>query len=156
MKAAVESWLEAPLGGFVREARVRLALVLETSGKVVAQYGFTRSLDVMSACALAAAITASSDELGRQLDGSPFASLHHDGQGRQLFLGGAETRRGRLLVLAVFDDASSLGLVKLYWGALRHALVEAATAPAAPAAPALAADFERDLDRNLAALFGRA
>ncbi len=155
MRAAVEAWVEAPLAAFVDEARVRLALVLESSGRVVAQHGFTRSLDVMSACALAAAIGASSDELGRQLDGAPFGALHHGGDGRQLFLGRVETRRGRLLVLAVFDDGSSLGLVRLYWQAFQRALADRAPAPVAAERPALAADFEQDLDRNLALLFGR-
>lgn len=157
MKTAVEAWYEAPLVRFVDEARVRLALLLETSGRVMAQHGFTRSVDVMSACALAAAICASAAELGRQLEGAPFASLHHPGAERQLFLARVSTPRGPHILLAVFDEASSLGLVKFYFGAFTTALA-AATPPAAPLAdvPAIGADFEADLDRNLSTLFGRA
>src|SRR4029079_19585529 len=61
---AVEPWVEPPLKRFVDESRAVLALLLHPSGQVLAQYGFARAVDVMSACALAAAIHASSAELG--------------------------------------------------------------------------------------------
>jgi hypothetical protein len=66
MTATVAPWLAAPLAGFVRQARVNLAVVLEPSGRVLAQHGFTRSVDVMAACALVAANSASASERGRQ------------------------------------------------------------------------------------------
>ena len=47
---------------------------------MLAQHGFARSVDVMSACALAAGIHASAGELGRMLDGTPFRGLHHAGR----------------------------------------------------------------------------
>ena len=77
--AAVEAWVEAPLQRFVDEARARLALLLHPSGQVLAQAGFARAVDVMTACALAAASHATSRELGRQVDGKPFRGLHHAG-----------------------------------------------------------------------------
>jgi predicted regulator of Ras-like GTPase activity (Roadblock/LC7/MglB family) len=153
--AAVETWVEEPLARFIDDARVRLVLLLESSGRVLAQHGFTRSVDVMSACALAAAIHASAAEIGRQLDGEPFTSLHHHGQARQIFLAELPTARGSHILLAVFDDATSIGLVRLYFTELSKRL--AATAPAlAAATPAPSfVDFESDLNRNLAKLFGR-
>jgi hypothetical protein len=153
--AVAEGWVEEPLQQFVRDARVLLALLLHPSGQVLAQHGFTRAVDVMSACALAAAIHASSGELGRQLDGRPFGALHHAGERRQIFLAAAETPRGPLVCLAVFDDVTSLGLVQLFFAELRARLASAAPA-ARPAAPVLAGDFELELNRNLAVLFGRA
>ena len=51
--AAVEPWIEAPLRRYVDDARARLALLLHPTGQVLAQAGFTREVDVMSACALA-------------------------------------------------------------------------------------------------------
>ena len=68
--AVVERWVEEPLRRFVDDARVLLALLLHPSGQVMAQHGFTRAVDVMSACALAAAIHASAGALGMQLDGN--------------------------------------------------------------------------------------
>jgi hypothetical protein len=156
MKLSVaENWVEAPLKQFVDEARVQLAVLLNPSGQVLGQYGFASSVDVMTACALAAATTASSAELGRQVDGKPFSGLHYAGKSRQIFLGQVHLRQGPLILLAVFDDESSLGLVQLFFAELCTGLA-AAVQPEAPASPALAEDFERELNRNLAVMFGRA
>jgi predicted regulator of Ras-like GTPase activity (Roadblock/LC7/MglB family) len=98
----------------------------------------------MSACALAAAIHASAGELGKQLEGKPFHVLHHAGKVRQIFIAPAQTPRSLYIFLTVFDQESSLGLVTLYFGEF-----------AEPSPVVLAENFERDLNRNLASLFGR-
>jgi hypothetical protein len=152
--AVVETWVEEPLRRFVSEARVRLALLLHPSGQVLAQSGFTRAVDVMSACALAAAIHASAGELGKQLEGKPFHVLHHAGRLRQIFMAPARTPRGLYIFLTVFDQESSLGLVQLYFGEFAARLADAAPTVEPPPV-VLAEDFERDLNRNLATLFGR-
>lgn len=154
--AVVERWVEAPLQQFVRESGVVIALLLHPSGQVMAQHGFNRAVDVMSACALAAAIHASAAELGRTMDGRPFVELHHAGAERGMFLTEAVTPAGRFLLLAVFDSATSLGIVRLYAEEFGAALAQAAPPPAPEPEPVLATNFERDLNRNLAALFGRA
>lgn len=152
----VESWIEAPLKQFVSDAGAELALLLHPSGQVMAQHGFARAVDVMSACALAAGIHASAGELGKLLDGRPFRGLHHVGRERQIFLAEALWPRGSYIFLTVFGPESSLGIVRLYFDELVAALVAAAPTEDTPATPALAEHFERDLNRNLAVLFGRA
>ena len=152
----VESWIEPPLRQFVADSGVELALLLHPNGQVLAQHGFARAVDVMSACALAAAIHASAGELGRMLDGRPFRGLHHAGATRQIFLGEVLSPRGAYVFLTVFGSESSLGLVRLYFEELVAALNAAASVELPPPSPALAEHFERDLDRNLAVLFGRA
>ena len=153
--AVAANWVEAPLKHFVNEARVQLAVLLHPSGQVLGQFGFARSVDVMTACALSAAIHASSSELGRQLDGKPFTSLHYAGKTRQIFLASVTLAGGALVLLAVFDEESSLGLVQLFFQEF-CAAVAAAAPPASADAPALGGDFERELNRNLAVMFGRA
>jgi hypothetical protein len=152
----VESWIEAPLKQFVSDASAELALLLHPSGQVLAQHGFARAVDVMTACALAAGIHASAGELGRLLDGRPFRGLHHVGRERQIFLAEALSPRGAYIFLTVFGPESSLGLVRLYFDELVTALTVAAPKDVAPVVPALAEHFERDLNHNLAVLFGRA
>lgn len=152
----VESWIEGPLRQFVSDAHAELALLLHPSGQVLAQHGFAKAVDVMSACALAAGIHASSGELGRLLDGRPFRGLHHVGRTRQIFLAEASSPRGAYIFLTVFGSESSLGLVRLYFDELVAGLAAAAPSSSPEAAPALAEHFERDLNRNLAVLFGRA
>ena len=152
---AVETWVEAPLRKFVEEARTVLGLLLHPSGQVVAQFGFARAVDVMSACALAAAIHASSGELGKQLEGKAFRGLHHPGRDRQLYLAEAATPRGTFIFLTVFDQESSFGLVRMYFDTFCKDLAAAAPAASQQAEPVLEDRFEHELNRNLAALFGR-
>jgi hypothetical protein len=151
----VEPWLAAPLARFVRDAGVRCALVLEPSGRVLAAHGFTRSVDVMSACALAAGIHATASELGRMVQGDPYGALHYRGSASQLFLSPLKADGRLLLVLTVFDDETSLGVVRVCFGDFA-ASAHTSNASAEAAAQPLDADFERELGRNLAVLFGRA
>lgn len=149
-------WAEAPLRRFVGDARVELAVLLHPSGQVLAQVGFQRALDVQTACALSAAIHATSGQLGRLVEGAPFRGLHVGGEARQFYIGALPVRGSEVLLLAVFDMESSLGIVQLYLEELRAGVAAAAPLLEAPTEPALAEDFERELDRNLAKLFGRA
>ena len=154
--SAVAKWTEAPLRTFVDDARVHFVLLLNTSGQVLAQYGFARSMDVMSACALAAAIHSTASELGRQMDGKPFFGSHFAGKERQFFLAPLQNNQGTQLLCAVFDSQTSIGLVKLYFEELARALAAAAPVIDPNATAATAEEFERELNRNLAVLFGRA
>jgi len=154
--SVVAPWVEAPLKQFVDDARVEIAVLMHPSGQVLGQYGFARSIDVMSACALASAIHASSAELGRQLEGKPFSALHYTGRDRQIFLGAIPAHGSTLVLLAVFDAESSLGLVQLFLEEFKARIAASTPPPVSDQAPAMAEDFERDLNRNLAQLFGRA
>jgi hypothetical protein len=149
------NWVEAPLKAFVDEARVQVAVLLHPTGQVLGQFGFARSMDVMTACALAAATHASSSELGRMIDGRAFSGIHYAGRERQIFLGTVPIEAGKLILFTVFDDESSLGIVQLYFREFCADVL--AVSPAAKAGPAaLDEDFERELNRNLAVMFGRA
>src|SRR6476620_386781 len=103
MSTAVETWIEEPLMQFIADSRVRVVVLLEPSGRVLAKHGFTRSIDVMSACALAAAIDPSAAELGRQPDGTPCTTSDHAGHERQVCLGGLATGHSAHILLTVFD-----------------------------------------------------
>jgi hypothetical protein len=161
MRARVsEPWVEAPLQRFADQSRVTFALLLQPSGQVLGQFGFTRAMDVMAACSLAAAINVTAAQLGRELEGSPFRELHHAGRERELFIAEAPTARGPLVLLAAFDGESSLGIVRLYFRDLCAALASVASTSPSPAADVETVDIgenlERDLNRSLAILFGRA
>jgi hypothetical protein len=156
IKSAVEGWLELPIRKFVDDSEVTLALLVHPTGQVMAQHGFTRAIDIMSACALAAAIHVSSLELGKMVDGKPFAGLHHGGVQRQIFLAETPTPRGPYIFLTVFDEDSSLGLVRMYFDEFRTNLASAAPPLPASNQPVMNENFETELNRNLASLFGRA
>lgn len=151
---AVEAWTLGPLERFVAEAGARLTLLMTPAGQVLAQHGFTRAVDVMSAAALGAAIVASSGELAIMLQQRQFSALSHQGVEHGIFLGSFDTPRGRLLALVVYGPDSSVGLVQLFFDEFVTDL--AAAAPAEERTKAvLAADFERELNESLATLFGQ-
>jgi hypothetical protein len=76
---ALEPWVIHPLQTFLEESSARLTLLMTSSGQVVAQHGFSRSLDVMTAAALGAGIVASTDELARLMGATRFGALVHHG-----------------------------------------------------------------------------
>src|SRR5205823_4054455 len=111
----------------------RLQLAMTSAGQVLAQHGFSRAVDVMSAAALGAAIMASTDEMARQLRQPPFAALNHQGERHGIFLAGLATGRGRLVALVVYDlDVSSLGLVQLFFEQLAAELQAASPKDSVP------------------------
>jgi predicted regulator of Ras-like GTPase activity (Roadblock/LC7/MglB family) len=150
----LESWVSDPLAEFLRESGARLTLVMTSSGQVIAQHGFTRSVDVMSAAALGAGILATTGEIARMLNVTDgFGAVVHQGDRQGVWLAGFDTPRGRWIALVVFGQESSLGLVRLFFA--RFAQQIRAAAPALiPVRDVLAEGFEIELDSSLRALFG--
>ena len=149
---SVHSWTTDPLEAFVKEAGARLALLMTPTGQVFAQYGFARAVDVMAAAALGAAIVSSTGEISKMLDKSDFSMLSHQGTEHGIFLAGFDSPQGRLVLLAIYGHESSLGLVQLFYDEFVREL-NAVCPEVQPQRPVLAADFERDLNESLAALF---
>lgn len=151
---ALEPWVEAPLQSFLAESSARLTLLMTTSGQVVAQHGFGRSLDVMTAAALGAGIVASTEELARLMGASRFEALVHHGARQSCMLSAFITPRGRWIGLVVFGQETSVGIVQLFFDEMVRQLADAAPREQAPA-PKLAENFEHELNASLRALFGR-
>jgi len=150
----IESWTEQPLLRFVTQSSARLVVVMTPAGQVLAQHGFTRAVDLMSAAALGAAIMASSSALAQQVGEDGFGALYHAGQRHGIHLAACATPRGRLIVLTVFGRETSIGLVQVFFDEFVTALRQAAPANQ-PRQPILAADFENELNSSLASLFRR-
>ena len=144
-------WLDGPLRRFVQDSRVQRAVVLHPDGKVLGQFGFASAAEVMTACALAAAINASGRELGRQLGGRPFLGLHQGGRKQGVFMGACAAAGKECLLLAAFDRDSTLGLVRLYFAEFRDALTGMESGADIEK---LTRDLETDLNSSLDALFG--
>ncbi len=150
----VETWTELPLQRFVAQSSARLVVVMTPAGQVLAQHGFAKAVDLMSASALGAAIFASSGALAQQVGEATFGALYHAGQKHGVHLAGCETPRGRLIVLTVFGRETSIGLVQVFFDEFVTALRQAAPVDQ-PRKPILAADFEGELNSSLASLFRR-
>ena len=146
--AQVVEALKQPIAHFVREARVRTTLLISSSGQVLAQHGFTRSYEVMNVASLAAAAHAAARALAEMTDGPGWTHLHHAGKQRQLFLAPMRTPVGELIVVAIFDDDTSLGLVQLFFDELA-AQVAALPELRRSFVHTTQQSFERDLESGL-------
>lgn len=145
--------LEAPVERFAREASLRLVLLINESGQVLAQRGFARALDVMGVAALGAGINASSRALAELMGMAGFGHLHQGGAQSQVFIGPFRTPAENLIVIAVFGEDSSIGLVQVFFAEFTG---QVSRLPGwndvRPTTDAAA--FERDLEAGLENLFG--
>ena len=124
--AAVEPWIEAPLKRYVDDARARLALLLHPSGQVMAQAGFTREVDVMTACALARRSTRRRASWAARSRAAPSAGFITRGRRSRFISRRWKRRAAPYICFTVFDDETSLGLVRIYFEELRRDLAAAA------------------------------
>ena len=144
--------LKPPIADFVRESRVRIALLINGSGQVLAQHGFTRSYEVMNVASLAAAAHASARALAEMTSASAWTHLHHAGKERQLFLAPIKTPVAELILVAIFDEDTSLGIVQLFFEQLQanvSALPEFQQALQEPTQQAFESDLEAGLHKVL-------
>lgn len=151
---AVESWVEAPLAEFLRESSARVVLLMTASGQVVAEHGFSRTLDVMSAAALGAGIVASTGALASTMGVGALGPVVHQGSTQGVLLAPFGMPQGTWVALVVFGRETTLGVVQLFLAGMVEQLAAAAPAPA-PRAPLLAERFEEELNASLRTLFGR-
>lgn len=140
--------LKPPIAEFVRESRARIALLINGSGQVLAQHGFTRSYEVMNVASLAAAAHASARALAELTDASRWTHLHHAGKERQLFLAPVKTPAAELILVIIFDEETSLGIVQLYFEQLTAAIAALPEFQEA-LAQTTQQNFERDLEAGL-------
>lgn len=144
--------LREPIRIFVRDARVRLAMLINGSGQVLAQHGFSGAYDVASVASLAAATHASSRALADMTGARRWVYLHHTGRHRQLFLAPFATPAQELILVAIFDEQSTLGLVELFFqrfaSEIRRLPEFAEVLP-----PVSASAFEGELEAGLDRIF---
>lgn len=140
--------LREPIHSFVRESRVRIALLVNGAGQVLAQHGFTRGFHVMNVASLAAASHSSSRALAQLTGAGSWDHLYQSGVHRQLFLAPLRTPVEELIFVAIFEGDSSLGIVRLFYETLEQQ-VAALPEFAALRESTDQASFERDLEAGL-------
>jgi predicted regulator of Ras-like GTPase activity (Roadblock/LC7/MglB family) len=145
--------LKVPMRDFVRESRVRICILVNGAGQVLSQHGFTRNYEIVNVAALAAAANASARALGDLTGSGRWKHLHHAGKERQLFLAPFKTPVEELILVAIFDGESSLGLVQLFFDRLAtnvHSLPQFGIERGSTDA----VSFEKDLEAGLQGMFG--
>jgi predicted regulator of Ras-like GTPase activity (Roadblock/LC7/MglB family) len=140
--------LAEPMKTFVRSSRVRTAVLVNQSGQVLAHHGFGQSYDIGNVATLAAAAHSSAHALAELTGAGRWMHLHHAGKDNQLFLAPFKAGSEALVLVAIFDHDSTLGLVQLFFDRLAEAIRELPELGRA-LRPGDVAAFESDLEAGL-------
>lgn len=102
--------IHAVLSRFLTEAGARTTLLVDRNGQMLAQAGDPPGFDHVAFASLTAADFSANDQLARMLGESEFGALFHQGERESLYL--ADVAR-RVILVVLFDNRTTLGLVKL-------------------------------------------
>lgn len=147
LQRAAEALAE-PMKTFVRSSRVRTAVLVNRSGQVLAHHGFGETYDIGSVASLAAAAHSSAHALAELTGAGRWMHLHHAGKDNQLFLAPFVVGSEHLVLVAIFDHDSTLGLVQLFFDRLAEAVRET-PGLGQTLRPGDVAAFESDLEAGL-------
>ncbi len=85
-------------------------LLIDRSGQLIAQYGDTMDIDILSLSALTAANFGATAEIAKMLGEEEFTLLFHKGKNENVYF----TAIGEhVIMVTLFDDKTSLGLIRL-------------------------------------------
>ena len=98
------------LGGLMRETSVRSLLLVDRSGQIVANVGEAPQFDTQAFASLTAADFSANDQLAKMIGEHEFSSLFHQGEKESMYL--VDVAR-RVILVALFDNRTTLGLVRL-------------------------------------------
>ncbi|MBX9927848.1 MAG: roadblock/LC7 domain-containing protein [Gemmatimonadaceae bacterium] len=95
---------------FLGECNARCALLVDRTGQLVATVGEQPTFDPTAFATLTAADFSANDQLAKLIGENDFSSLFHQGEKESMYL--ADIAR-RVILVALFDNRTTLGLVRL-------------------------------------------
>ena len=93
-----------------REANAKAVLVIDKNGQPIAQSGETDNMDVTSLSSLTAGNVAATGGIAKLLAEKEFAGQFHEGEKTNVHI---SIVAQRVILVVLFDERSSLGLVRL-------------------------------------------
>lgn len=105
------SRFDGELDGFLELSCARAALLIDKDGHLVTRRGETEEKAIESICALVAGSFAATRELARLMGEDQFNTLYHQGGRDSIQI---SLVANQALLAMVFDDRTSLGLVRYY------------------------------------------
>ena len=102
--------IQTHLQAFLRDSNARCALLVDRNGQLVATVGDTPKFDPTAFASLTAADFSANDQLAKMIGEAEFASLVHQGERESMYL--ADVAK-RVILVVLFDQRATLGLVKL-------------------------------------------
>src|SRR6266849_92396 len=110
--------IKAVLARLRLDAAARVVVLVEKDGQQLAVHGELGDLDTTSLASLAAGNVAATGGMAKLIGENEFPTLSHEGEKESIHI----CVIGRVLLVVVFDDRSSLGLVKLRSKQISHEL----------------------------------
>lgn len=95
----------------LKGSEAKCALLVDKDGHLVTRQGFTQSLDTTSLAALLAGSFASTREIARLVGEPEFSVLFHQGKRDHIHM---SLVGDRSILVVVFDDRTTIGMVRLY------------------------------------------
>jgi predicted regulator of Ras-like GTPase activity (Roadblock/LC7/MglB family) len=102
--------LEEALRRLRQEANAKAVFLIDKNGQQIASAGETEQFDVTSLASLTAGNVAATDGLAKLIGEREFSVLFHEGQQDHIHI---SIVAKRAILVVIFDDRSSLGLVRL-------------------------------------------
>ena len=103
--------INAVLDEFLSASQARAVLLVDSEGHLVTKKGITSAIDSDSLSALVAGSFASTRELARILGEAEFSVIFHQGQNENIQISMVAERA---LLVIIFDDRTTVGMVRIY------------------------------------------
>ncbi len=115
------SEINATLRGFLQRAKASSAFLVDKDGHLITREGMDDRMDVDSICGLVAGAFAATKQMALILGEDTFLNLFHQGKRANIQV----TLVGNRTILAVvFDDTTTIGMVRLYLAEAANALTQ--------------------------------
>ena len=98
------------LGRLRTECNAKIVFLVDKNGQQIAATGELDKIDTTALSSLAAGNVAATDSLARLLGEKEFSVLFHEGERDNLHI---SVVAGKVILVVIFDERSSLGLVRL-------------------------------------------
>ncbi len=102
--------ISALIDRLLREANARAIFLVDKDGQLIAATGETEHLDTTSLASLTAGNIAATGGLAKLIGEKEFSILFHEGEKDNIHI---SIVGGRVILVVIFDQRSSLGLVRL-------------------------------------------
>jgi predicted regulator of Ras-like GTPase activity (Roadblock/LC7/MglB family) len=105
------SKIDSVLEEFLSASQARAVLLIDSEGHLVTKRGMTSSFDTDSLSALVAGSFASTRELAKILGETEFSVIFHQGKNENIQISMVGERA---LLVIIFDDRTTVGMVRIY------------------------------------------
>jgi predicted regulator of Ras-like GTPase activity (Roadblock/LC7/MglB family) len=137
----------------IKGAEAKCALLVDKDGHLITRQGFTHSLDTTALAALLAGSFASTREIARLVGEPEFSVLFHQGKRDHIHISLVGERS---ILVVIFDDRTTIGMVRLYAKEISSELSEIlslATAEERQEKEKLSSDFNTSAESKLDDIF---